>query len=486
MRTTHPLKHLAPYMSWRCFFENIAICLLYMACARVSQLYAIDPGNVTPVWIPSGVMLALALLRGSQIWPGVFFGAFFGNIWAYFSLSSIYTFFAAIGAASLNGLGDVISTVIIAAIITRFCGDQQLIRNEKSLAYFLSLGVFLGPLASAVFGVGGLRLFGHISTENFHNTFITWWVGDGTGVIIFTPFLLAWLTKDKYFDRRSQISMLLTVPYSLIIAALVFDVVRLNSTYEYLLFLFLPIFFITLFRHGQRQVYSIQIVVLCFAIIATSKGYGNFAEVGRINALLKLQSFAAALSLVLFTIAILNLEKTRNEEKLEKRTIELEELYRKDALTNLWNRYRISEFLEVELRRFKRTQKPFGVLMLDIDDFKKINDDYGHLKGDNVLVNLSELVASNVRSIDLVGRWGGEEFIIIVSDTHTDALHTLANKLVDLVAEHTFLDCHKVTVSIGMAVSTEGDSELTLLDRADAALNRAKNNGKNQSAMNQS
>ncbi|WP_156502874.1 GGDEF domain-containing protein, partial [Oleiphilus sp. HI0067] len=223
--------------------------------------------------------------------------------------------------------------------------------------------------------------------------------------------------------------------------------------------------------------------VLSLAVIATCSGSGPFVAATTWESLIQLQSFTAAISIILFLVAILNLEKSSNEAYLEKRTKELEELYRKDALTGLWNRYRIEEFLHLELERLKRDHMPFGVLFIDIDDFKIINDTHGHLEGDRILCELSELILHNVREIDVAGRRGGEEFIIISSNTNQDNIRVIANKLLSEVRKNDFGLPEKVTISIGGTIGQHDDTELSIINKADQALYESKYCGKNTASF---
>ncbi|KZY67128.1 hypothetical protein A3738_05470 [Oleiphilus sp. HI0066] len=136
--------------------EVVVIATIYVVFARLGQTFAIEPSNVTPVWIPSGVLMAVALRYGPHIWPGVFLGAFLGNIWAYFSTKSFSTIFNAIASASMNGLGDVISIVVAAELIRHFARSEEILASQRTLAYYLFYGAILGPFASALFGSSGL------------------------------------------------------------------------------------------------------------------------------------------------------------------------------------------------------------------------------------------------------------------------------------------------------------------------------------------
>ncbi|KZY81129.1 hypothetical protein A3742_20015 [Oleiphilus sp. HI0071] len=126
---------------------------------------------------------------------------------------------------------------------------------------------------------------------------------------------------------------------------------------------------------------------------------------------------------------------------------------------------------------------PFAVLLIDIDDFKHVNDTLGHLEGDRILTELAALIRSSIREIDFAGRWGGEEFIVITSKTNQGALPIIAAKLLQAVRLHDFGLQKPLTVSIGSTISTIGDTELSVIDRADQALYRSKHGGKDTASF---
>lgn len=156
-----------------------------------------------------------------------------------------------------------------------------------------------------------------------------------------------------------------------------------------------------------------------------------------------------------------------------------------DALTGLWNRAAILEFLDNEMERQKRTAEPLGVMMVDVDRFKTINDTRGHLTGDLVLREVAKRLAGSVRGYNFVGRYGGEEFLIVSQNCDDIGILSSAERLRKAVAESpmgTVEDPIHVTVSIGI-VSTAGNSLgsdcLTILRAADRALYGAKSAGRN-------
>ena len=176
--------------------------------------------------------------------------------------------------------------------------------------------------------------------------------------------------------------------------------------------------------------------------------------------------------------SLIEVEKLRNE--LVEINDDLIAQTMTDELTQLYNRRKIVETINYELKKFNRMKNNFSIILIDIDFFKKINDNYGHIVGDNVLKEFANILKTNVRDYDIVGRWGGEEFIIIAPDTSIQNAEKLANKLRKTIESSDFKNINKITASFGVSHSKEGDDKVSLLDRADRALYTSKNSGRNK------
>lgn len=168
------------------------------------------------------------------------------------------------------------------------------------------------------------------------------------------------------------------------------------------------------------------------------------------------------------------------KSELKRLNKELQELSICDTLTGLFNRRKFNEILFYEINRYKRTQQSFGIILIDIDFFKKLNDTYGHITGDEVLVNTATLLKNSVRKIDKVTRWGGEEFLIICPETNLEGILHLAESIRILVEQHKFHIARKITISLGIAVIQEDDTAESIVDRADKYLYKAKKSGRNR------
>jgi len=176
-----------------------------------------------------------------------------------------------------------------------------------------------------------------------------------------------------------------------------------------------------------------------------------------------------------------------NITDLKKQELELQQHAEADSLTNLFNRRRGEELATQQLKLMQRQQKPLGLCILDLDHFKSINDLHGHLTGDEVLKKIAEVLRRSVRESDVLFRWGGEEFVLVCPDTPRQALVELADKLrrrIESVNWEGTLAQLQTTTSIGIATYPEDGEELdTLLAKADTALYRAKQAGRNRLEM---
>jgi len=158
----------------------------------------------------------------------------------------------------------------------------------------------------------------------------------------------------------------------------------------------------------------------------------------------------------------------------------IEELSVTDQLTGLYNRLKLDELFALYLSLAKRHRSAFSIALLDIDKFKSINDTYGHQVGDIVLQELSSVLKSRIRKEDALGRWGGEEFLILLPQCDLAAAYALAEKLRALVERHALSRVGSKTVSFGVATFHIGDDEKSMVARADEALYRAKAHGRNR------
>lgn len=161
----------------------------------------------------------------------------------------------------------------------------------------------------------------------------------------------------------------------------------------------------------------------------------------------------------------------------------MERLATRDHLTGIYNRRRIEEILRHEMEQFKRYRQPFSIILCDIDKFKNINDEYGHDIGDRAIMHAVELIAANMRETDRLGRWGGEEFLIVATQLQQRQAVQAADRLRAIVAcqKPEFMkDGSRITLSFGVAEYARDMPLEEIIKRADQALYRAKQGGRNR------
>lgn len=159
----------------------------------------------------------------------------------------------------------------------------------------------------------------------------------------------------------------------------------------------------------------------------------------------------------------------------------LEQLSHTDPLTGCANRLKLDDFLHFQINNFSRYQQPFSVILCDLDRFKQVNDKHGHIVGDKVLIDFVNLVSRHIRGSDILGRWGGEEFLIVCPHTDATGAFGLAELVRTRVNEHHFHTAGQLTASFGVAEFLDTDlTASALIQRADGALYESKNDGRNR------
>jgi diguanylate cyclase (GGDEF)-like protein len=151
-----------------------------------------------------------------------------------------------------------------------------------------------------------------------------------------------------------------------------------------------------------------------------------------------------------------------------------------DRLTQIYNRTKFDEELKKQIAWASLSNQKFGLIMLDLDHFKEVNDSFGHDIGDKVLKNAVELLHNRIRKSDILARWGGEEFMIIAPQIEMDDLLTMIESLRKAIEEIEHDQAGTVTASFGATLLTTNDNIQSLLKRVDMALYRSKNSGRNR------
>lgn len=246
-----------------------------------------------------------------------------------------------------------------------------------------------------------------------------------------------------------------------------------HGSYVLYWLVFVPLFYIALLGRHRGTLYSLLflLALVIHAIYGITTGKFPWWDPTRAN------SFAFAMALLIATAYFTTFFFERAQKRLHTLSVT-------DPLTRLYNRRHIDQFLRTRLYTLTHNSTdgspiPFCLAILDLDHFKHINDTHGHLHGDRVLKQMSHLLLHNLRSTDIVGRWGGEEFILLFPNTDCDTALATLERLRETVANTHFPPAGRLTISAGLACSTHTPLE-SLVEQADRALYQAKYSGRNR------
>ncbi|MBN2658758.1 MAG: GGDEF domain-containing protein [Spirochaetales bacterium] len=333
-------------------------------------------------------------------------------------------------------------------------------------------------------------------------------------ILMYAPLVISavaflYLLQYRFFPGRENQSPLFRYYVGLFSFAVLFSLLfrlcfpiilklrRLNikavffASYYYLMFLItVSLTTLDLQASSDYSAYAVGIFMVVYLYRIDWKRYIMFSLSGLIYFsavyyLLKAEMLAPdrLLPLIIFTILSIYLvyvrEKTRTQMLVLK--VKLEDSALKDPLTGLYNRRYLFETLPLRISLFGRYGDKTALLLIDVDHFKKINDQFGHSAGDKVLKTLAVIIRDGIRETDSAYRYGGEEFLIVLNDTERDQAALMAERMRKTVEEYPFEGVPwNVTVCIGIAEIRPGDNDDHLIERADNNLYEAKRAGRNQ------
>lgn len=304
-------------------------------------------------------------------------------------------------------------------------------------------------------------------------------------LINFCIFLLVYYLLKHKFYLSSKIMMILG--FLIQETALVFLWFPIETHFNYFYFIVAPITFLIFdFNKRNERILTIAfngIAVICLTLSESLEFVPYIDLSSTLTNVFSVVSVISAIS----SIAIVYYFYANSLSAMYK---ELRTLANTDSLTNIANRRVLFSDGEALFNLCKKYHKQMTLILFDIDHFKLINDTYGHPMGDDVLVEMTELISKNIRKNDLFARYGGEEFAIILKDTHADKHLQIANSLKETIDSHVFAQSEKLelhlTVSAGVvAYNRQYDDFDTMVMAADKALYQAKTNGRNQVVVSQ-
>ncbi|HEY2946204.1 MAG TPA: MASE1 domain-containing protein [Vicinamibacteria bacterium] len=434
------------------------LAAVYFVAGKLGLRLASVNASATAVWAPTGIALAAFLIAGYRVWPAILLSAFLVNVT---TAGSVLT--------SLSiGAGNTLEGIVGAYLVKRFANGRDALQRAPDVFKFAALAAIVSTTVSATCGVTSLALAGFADWARYGSIWLTWWLGDAAGALVVAPLVILWSASPRPRWRTGRMLEAALLLLSLSVAgAIVFGGLFPSHVKNYPLeFVCLPLLIWAAFRFGQREVATAVATLSGIATWGTLHGFGPFARNAQNESLLLLQTFMAVTAVTSLALAAVISERRGAERRLRRLAV-------RDPLTGLGNYRRLIAALESEIRRSQRTERPFALLFLDLDDLKGINDRHGHLTGNRALCRVAHALSVSCRSIDIAARFGGDEFALVMPETREAAARQVADRIGDDLA----LDTERPVLSLSVGVAEcprDGETVEALLGVADHALYEAK------------
>lgn len=303
---------------------------------------------------------------------------------------------------------------------------------------------------------------------------------------LFNIFSLLVFSLAVYLNRHGQHHLALWLAYLEVILHASFAIWLLgwNSGFYYYIFAIGPMLFINSGRPLLEKLLlsAVPIILLILLYSQSLRGFPIYYLNLDVIHLLHIGNLVATVALVSYLAHYYSKGVNESERQLQKLTKAYEELATYDSLTRLLNRHAMTQAIEDEVSRSRRDNKPFVLALGDIDDFKKINDRFGHHAGDVLLKELASRMQQRLRRHDVISRWGGEEFLILLSDVSLAEAESVLNELREYLARPVQIKNHDhvVTITFGAAQYSDEQGIEQTIQAADRAMYRGKTAGKNR------
>lgn len=447
--------------------------LLYFLLAASTIHLTSDGRTIATVWPANAVLVAFLLLDRSPRWRTVLSAGLVGN------LAANWLTRGTVSGPLLYSIANGVEVVVAVALIRSNLGRFDLLRSTSVLFRFLSAAGLVAPALSGL--LGGLTAT-LVYKQAFDSAFTTWFLSDSLGLLVFTPVLrsicsgqviLCYASKSPRQRIEAALMMMMTAASAYVVFYI--------ASFPALFLLYAPIMIVT-FRVGPLGTKMAVMVVAVIGAIATATGHGPVV-MATADPVYQAHLFQASLAVMLLTclpvaaeISERNLLTAELAGRAEEATVEATT----DTLTGILNRRGFERAVSTLLAQ---TIDPLCCVAIDIDRFKGINDRWGHQFGDEVLKHLASVLRANTRPGDLVGRLGGDEFMMILRVGNHEGAETVCARIQRTLRQAPLSPDDQtklmITISCGIAPAVLSESFAATVKRADQALYDAKNGGRN-------
>jgi len=441
----------------------LATVIYWMTGAWGQTLFSLQPANITLIWLPSGVALVMLLIWGRKALALIFLASFMLN---YQGMMQDTSLILSIAHTAIAALIDMLAPAMSMYLLRRFLPLGT--RSANDLMKFVVVACIVPILGSSALLSGNLVLGGYIPSSAFWRMGQMFFFADILGIVLVYQLYAGWVEPNalNITKKRHLLLPLIGLPLFCLIGV-IFDL-------GWLFYIIPPLLIVLSFEVTRFYLALFCSASMLFMIIATAQGYGPFINPTPFQTNAEMMAFVLSSALTIFGVSLQRAQLRRTE--LDKQTAEQEALY--DPLSGLLNR---RGFMP-QLVDLDTSTTPYSVAMLDLDNFKMINDTYGHSVGDRVIQLLAQLIHNHSRSQDIAARLGGEEFALVLRDIEASQVQPVLERIrssfsdMSIAAEERTIFC---TVSIGWVESCQAANGQSLLNLADKALYQAKASGKN-------
>lgn len=476
----------------------LLVGVVYYAGAWMGANFTVTASGIAVLWPANAVLLTAFLLLPFRQWPFLAVAALGAELLVSYSIFPL-------PAATAFGVINLAESALVAWLVRRVNDRPFAFDQVRSALHF----VIAGPLlASSLAGVAGAAIYIWLGRDasTYLSLWRLWWFGDALGLLLLTPLFVSFV---RYLQSPlPQPDWIRSAEFVLLLVLLILVAPQALTVADFegaLVFHLTPVMLLAFgiysaIRFGVNGTVIMVGVTAVMAVRQLMQGDYLYGADSAEHAVWLTQEYLAVFAMVSVGLAILLAEMRHQNRLLESRVqqrtqqlaqtnqalvdtnIRLHDLVATDFLTGISNRRFFTDNAQKILQRLRAANAGAAVIMFDLDNFKQINDVFGHEAGDVVLQGLAEPVKSVIRPGDLFSRFGGEEFIILLPEADQEAAMQIAERIRATLAALQLAFGHEkinVTASFGVA-RWDGDMTLdALISSADSALYRAKNSGRN-------
>jgi diguanylate cyclase (GGDEF)-like protein len=435
----------------------VSLVVVYIVAGRIGLAFG-DTRAVSLVWPCAGIAVGALLVLGYRIWPAIL-GAALVMYASAFGVQPLV-----IGLA----LSNTAEALLAAYLVNRYAGGRHAFQDPRQCLRFVGVVLLAVLTTGATLSAVTVTVAHPPLGPEYGGIWLTHAIGSFAATLLVGPVIVQYSqlnTRVRFVQSRS-LEPAIAFTLLTVCASIAFFDVRSPLTGFPKELLCLPLLFWVALRLGRRMASVALLILAVVAIGGTVYGTGPFARPAMQSSLIVLQFFMILSTVMTLVMATLAAEYSIAEAQLR-------ELVVTDPLTGLPNYRRLLDVLGSEISRSDRSHRPFAVVFFDMDGLKRINDEHGHLVGSRAVCRFAETLRSACRTTDTAARYGGDEFVAVLSDTDSEGAKLVIRRTMQRLAEDA--DEPRLSVSAGLALyPKDGGTPTTLLSAADRALYAAK------------